>query len=98
VDCLTAGLTFAETGDRLGITAGLAYLIATGVPADGSDTLTAEQRDDSRLMPGSSQHLANPQSAQNPTERPEILEWIRNRARSDSPMQRAAAQRNEQSG
>jgi hypothetical protein len=38
---LQAGLDYGEIGRRLDISPGLAYLIATGRPADGSDTPSA---------------------------------------------------------
>jgi hypothetical protein len=87
------GCSYAEAGDRLGISPGLAYLIATGVPADGSDTLTDQQLADPHVMPGSSQHLSNPQPAANPTRDERVLEWVKQRAQCDSQMQAAAAAR-----
>ena len=37
-----AGEGYEDAGRALGIPAGLAYLIATGLPADGSDSLAPE--------------------------------------------------------
>ena len=37
------GTDYDEAARRLGIHPGLAYLIATGLPADGSDVLTEEE-------------------------------------------------------
>lgn len=86
-----AGSSYAEAGEGLGVSPGLAYLIATGVPADGSDTLTEAQLADPHLMPGTSQHLSNPQPPTNPTRDEQVLAWVRMRARSDRQMQAAAA-------
>jgi hypothetical protein len=90
---LDEGCSYAEAADRLGITAGLAYLIATGIPADGSDSLTEAQLSRPHTMPGTSQHLANPQPAANPVQHPLVLDWIRQRAHGDRQMQQAAAAR-----
>ena len=57
---LGQGLDYQAAGRRLGIPAGQAYLIATGVPADGSDTIPdREMADRDDLLPVS-QRLANP--------------------------------------
>jgi Hemerythrin HHE cation binding domain len=77
---------------RLGIHPGLAYLIATGVPADGSDVLTEEENRRFGVLPGSTQHLANP-----PVHKPDASEvvhaWLERRAQGDPQMAAAARAR-----
>jgi hypothetical protein len=57
-------------------------MIATGLPADGSDAPSTQELEEKPLLPGSSQHLLNP-PAFNPTRKPQVLEWVRERARRD---------------
>src|SRR5579884_2886153 len=93
---LRAGVPYEEIGRRLGIDPGLAYLIATGRPADGSDTVTPEQRTPYDVS--ASQRLANPETAENPTKKQHVLDWIKQRALSDPQMLRAAAERTAEPG
>jgi hypothetical protein len=86
---LQQGLTYEEAGERLGVPPGQAYLVATGIPADGSDTVTAEQRRRPGMLPSRSQHLVNPNEV-NPTRRDDVLDWIRSRLLADEPMRAAA--------
>jgi hypothetical protein len=86
------GLTYDEVAARLGTTPGLAYLIGTGLPADGSDAPSSSRRARPGWLP-SSQHLANPQPAQNPTTTDSVLRWVRYRADVDPPMRSAEARR-----
>jgi hypothetical protein len=80
---LDRGLSYAETGRRLGIGAGLAFMIATGVAADGSETdASAEAGGPDR--PSSPQQLVNP-PAHNPTTSAVVLRWVRTRAAADLP-------------
>lgn len=88
-----AGRSYEEIGRTFGIPAGRAYMLATGLPADGSDVLGPEALDREGLLPGGSQHLANPPT-EVPTHDDEVAEWAKARARSDRPMQEAAARRN----
>lgn len=70
-ELLGGGLGYETAAHQLGIPAGEAYMIATGVPADGSDTIPDQEmarRDD--LLP-SSQHLANPPH-ENPTSKKSV--------------------------
>jgi len=83
------GLGYDAVAARLGIRPGLAYLIGTGLAADGSD---APGGDRPGQVP-SSQHLANPAAVENPTSPAGVRRWVAERARSDSQMQRAAARR-----
>jgi hypothetical protein len=78
---LLSGADQEQATALLGIPAGLAYLVATGRPADGSHA-------DSHA---SSQHLVNP-PAQNPTSSEAVHAWIRRRAQQDAQMQAAASE------
>lgn len=88
---MDSGCSYAEAGAALHVPAGLAYMIATGIPADGSDTITAEQLDRPHTFPGTTQHLSNPQPARNPTRDQEVIDWVKQRACGDRQMQAAAA-------
>ncbi len=89
-DLVEAGVEYEDAGRRLGIHPGLAYMIATGVPADGSDPLTAEARDRPGFVATSTQHLANPEHVHNPTHHDEVQHWILARVRGDAQMRGAA--------
>ena len=91
------GVDYPAIAERLGITAGQAYLIATGVPADGGDTLAPEDLRRPGLLRGSTQHLVNP-APENPTKKQSVLDWIKERARHDTQMRQAAATRDAQPG
>lgn len=89
---LGQGLDYQAAGRQLGIPAGQAYLIATGVPADGSDTIPdgeTARRDD--LLPVS-QQLANPPH-HNPTSKKSTREWMKARMAADGQMRTAMRQR-----
>lgn len=81
---LDEGLDYREVGRRLGISPGLAYMIATGLPADGSDAPSPEERRSRRLLP-TSQALSNPEP-ENPTARDLVHRWIESRVRADPQM------------
>jgi hypothetical protein len=66
LELLEKGATYATVGQAFGIAPGKAYMIATGRPADGD--------------PEGDQTLVNPR-AKNPTRKPEIVAWVRERAR-----------------
>lgn len=89
---LAQGCDYDEAGHRLGIPPGQAYLIATGVPADGGDTVTSAQRDRPGMLRSSSQRLVNPNHS-NPTAREDVHAWIRWRVRADPQMRDAARRR-----
>ena len=76
---LERGRSYEEAGVELGIPAGQAHMIATGLPADGSMALTPEERIRPGIQAGSTQALSNP-PAVNPTVKPEVLAWIKQRA------------------
>jgi hypothetical protein len=76
------GRSYEEVAGELGITAGQAYMIATGTPADGSMALAPEERLRPGVLAESTQRLSNPPHV-NPTVKPEVLAWIRERAARD---------------
>jgi hypothetical protein len=93
---LDGGLDYEAAGQRLGIPSGQAYLIATGVPADGGDTITEEARRPGFLR--SSQHLANPPH-ENPTAKESVRAWLKARIAADEQMRSAMrARTSEQEG
>lgn len=90
---VSSGLPYEEIGARLGIAPGLAYLIATGLPADGSDVLSAEELEGRPgLLSGSTQHLSNP-GTELPKHQASVEEWMVARAQRDAAMQAAASAR-----
>ncbi|WP_329100427.1 hypothetical protein OG792_18250 [Micromonospora sp. NBC_01699] len=82
------GHGYPEIGRLLGIPAGQAYLVATGIPADGGDTVTGRQRERPGMLPSHSQRLVNPREV-NPSHSERVHEWVRTRARQE----RSATQR-----
>jgi hypothetical protein len=74
---LEEGHDYRTAAERLGIAPGEAYLIATGRPADGSDS---RYFTDSRDPPTSPQQLVGPPPV-NTMRYPEIEAWVRERAR-----------------
>ncbi|MEU4248460.1 hypothetical protein AB0F15_13745 [Amycolatopsis sp. NPDC026612] len=85
-----AELDYAEIGRRLGIPPGLAHLIGTGLPADGGDAPSPEERR-ARGLPPSAQDLSNP-GHENPTGRTTVHRWIAERVRADAQMRAAGSQ------
>ncbi len=83
---------------HLGISPGLAYLIATGLPADGGDTPTAKDRERPGFIAGSTQQLSSHSNPENPQRSEKVLAWIKQRASSDPQMIAAAAARNAEPG
>ena len=74
---LEGGQDYAAVGRALGIPAGQAYLIATGMPADGGEQQPPGEAPDGMLP--SAQHLVHP-PAQNPTRREVVHRWMSRRA------------------
>jgi hypothetical protein len=64
---------------ELHIPVGQAYMIATGLAADGGDVPSPEEVRDKPLLSGSSQQLVNP-PAMRPTRNDRVMEWVRRRA------------------
>ena len=79
---LEAGRSYEAIARELGISPGLAYMLATGVPADFSDDLHDGERADRAKLADSSQALVNPHQ-HNPQRNPVVIEWIKRRAASE---------------
>ncbi|HWG12864.1 MAG TPA: hypothetical protein VG268_06300 [Streptosporangiaceae bacterium] len=92
---LDTGLDYEAAGQRLGIPAGQAYLIATGRPADGSAEPAAEDTDGGPAG-GSAQQLADPPHY-NPTTSQQVRDWMAGRASADAQMQAAAEEQDQDS-
>jgi hypothetical protein len=93
---LEQGHDYPAIGQRLGVPAGQAYLIATGMPADGGDTYTEAEWQRPGVLP-SAQHLLGA-DAKNPTTKDAVLNWIKSRVAADPQMQAAAQQRDAEPG
>ncbi len=78
-ELLESGYSYESAAHTLGIPAGQAFMIATGLPADGSGAPTPTDLRDKPVRSGSSQHLVNPPGV-NPTENPRVMDWVRERA------------------
>jgi hypothetical protein len=76
---LDRGHSYEMAARELDIPAGQAYMIATGLPADGGDTPSPEELRVKPLLSGSSQQLVNPPAMQ-PTRNDRVMEWVRRRA------------------
>lgn len=85
-----SGLSYPQIGERLGVPPGLAYLIATGLPADGGDAPGPETDKRPGALSTSTQHLSNPKAIV-PQRDEETDAWIRERARADSALRAAWA-------
>jgi hypothetical protein len=67
LELIAAGDGYEQAAAKLGIPPGQAYLLATGKAADGSDGRSSRQE------------LLHP-PAHNPTRKPHVLAWVRERA------------------
>ncbi|MFL5860791.1 MAG: helix-turn-helix domain-containing protein [Solirubrobacteraceae bacterium] len=76
---LQDGHSYQTAARELKIPPGQAYMIATGLPADGSDTPHPDELHDKPVLAGSSQHLVNP-PAFNPTRDDAVAGWVKERA------------------
>ena len=85
---LDQGLDYHQIAARTGVSAGTAYLIATGMPADGSDSYTKAMRERPGAFRSRSQLLVHP-AEENPTEKPEVGVWIKERLAADAQMRTA---------
>lgn len=90
------GHDYPEIARLLGIPAGQAYLIGTGMPADGGDTYPPDERQRPGVL-DSAQHLLGTR-AENPTSKQSVLDWIKRRVGADAQMQQAAEQRDAEPG
>lgn len=77
---LGEGHTYETAGRQLHVSPGQAFMIATGVAADGSDSVPPGELEQRPVLSGSSQHLVNPPPF-NPTRDDRILAWVKERAR-----------------
>ncbi|HEX4011885.1 MAG TPA: hypothetical protein VHX62_17820 [Solirubrobacteraceae bacterium] len=76
---LDSGHSVETAARRLDLAPGLVYMIATGRPADDSDSPHPDELRGRPVLPGGAQHLVNP-PAQNPTRNQEVIDWVRERA------------------
>lgn len=95
LELLRSGDSIEAAARRLGLPAGQAYMIATGIPADYSDSLGPEDYGREGLQLGGTQALLgvphhNPGG---PEDKPQVMEWVRARAGADAQMQAAASRR-----
>jgi hypothetical protein len=79
IELIEAGHSYETAAKELGIPPGLAFMIATGLPADASDAPPQHEPEQKAALDGSSQRLVNPPPF-NPTQKPEVLEWVKRRA------------------
>jgi len=79
---LDQGQSFQTVGRVLRVAPGQAYMIATGLPADGSDTPHAEERRGKPVATGSTQELVN-SHAENPTRDEAVIAFAKGRAARD---------------
>ena len=79
-ELLHAGHSYETAARELAIPAGQAFMIATGLPADGSDAPSPEELAAKGVTEASTQHLVNPRPF-NPTGKDHVLPWVRERAK-----------------
>jgi hypothetical protein len=79
LELLDRGHSYETAGRALHIPPGQAFMIATGLPADGSGVPAADGLDGEPVPAGSSQHLVNP-PALNPTGNARVIAWVHARA------------------
>ncbi|MBV9446500.1 MAG: hypothetical protein JO345_11490 [Streptosporangiaceae bacterium] len=85
---LGEGMDYAAVGRELGIPAGQAYMIATGIPADGGDSVPEAEAGQRPYFLPSSQHLSSP-PPHNPTSKESVRKWIAARVAADGQMRAA---------
>ncbi len=79
LELIELGHSYATAGRALHIPPGQAFMIATGLPADGSDVPAPEEPAAKPVLPGSSQGLVNPPTHM-PARNDRVLAWVRERA------------------
>jgi Hemerythrin HHE cation binding domain len=90
---------YVRASEQLGIPAGQAYLIATGVPADGGDTFPPEDQRRAGMVEGSTQSLVyRDVEVVNPINGPKVHAWIRRRAAQDPALVAAGRARDAEPG
>ncbi|MDA8295566.1 MAG: hemerythrin domain-containing protein [Actinomycetota bacterium] len=83
---------YTAAAEVLAISPGQAYLIATGLPADGSDGVPHDPARRAGVFAGSTQHLVYRHLvAHNPTSDHKVHDWLKGLAAKDAPMRAAAA-------
>jgi hypothetical protein len=82
LELLEEGHNYETVGRALHIPPGQAFMIATGLPADGSDTPHPEELRAKPVLPAGSQDLVNP-PALNPTRDETVIAWVKARAARD---------------
>lgn len=86
-----ADLDYVAAARLLGVPAGQAYLIATGLPADGGDELPPGERGRPGVLPAGTQALVySDAAAATPTGKPRVRRWIEERVAADGPLRQAA--------
>ena len=73
------GKSYDAIGHELGIAPGLAFMIATGLPADASASSAPGELERRGAPVASTQELVNP-PAHNPTRDDVVMSWVRKRA------------------
>lgn len=91
------GMSYEQVAEQYGVSPGFAYLVATGMPADGSDAFTAAEEHRRGTLRGSTQRLSNPPH-EDPTTKDSVHRWIKERAAADVQMQQAASRRTAEPG
>jgi hypothetical protein len=89
---VSEGASYDTVGRKLGIPPGQAYLIATGLPADGSDGMSPEERHRPGIRLGSVQALVNP-PVHPSSKSDEAMDWLKSRIAADPEMRDAARRR-----
>ncbi|MEU8251400.1 hypothetical protein [Nonomuraea sp. NPDC048916] len=85
---VSQGHDYDEIATTLGIPPGQAYLIATGIPADNSGTLTHDERARPGILLSHPQRLVNPREV-NPVTHGGVSAWIRSRIKPDKQLRAA---------
>lgn len=76
---LRSGYDYLAIGELLDIPAGQAYLVATGIPADGSGVVDRQRHDSPGFLITGAQRLVNPRTV-NPTGSSRVRDWLRDQA------------------
>lgn len=84
--------SYEQVAAALKIPPGQVYLVATGLPADGSDSLSPEQLHRRGIILASPQKLSNPPVA-SPASDHEAMTFLRRRVESDTALKDAALRR-----
>ena len=76
---LADGRGYESVGRALSISPGLAYMLATGVPADGSESPRPHERVGRAAPESDAQRLINRPEV-SPTQKAFVIDWVRERA------------------